>query len=375
MIKLSKPHIDDASINSVIEVLRSGQLVHGNECASFEIEIAKYLGCKECVLVSSGTAALHIALQSLDLGTNTAIIVPDFTFPATANVVALQNFRVVNVDVNLNNYTISIDALKNVIENWRGPEKIKAIMPVHEFGCPVDMECLMNLSKEYELYVIEDAACAIGCIYNNKKIGTFGDMGCFSFHPRKTITTGEGGAIVTNDDKLADKVRRLRNHGIDYKNNKINFVEPGWNYRLTNFQAALGRRQLADLDNRIQRRSELTRYYCELLESVHKSGYIHLPELINGHSFQTFMIVLDERYSRNKVINFLKDKMIESNLGAHSLHSLQIYNNTNYCPVGGFLYRQGLALPLYEQMTKEDVQYVCNNLVECLYSDEVLSNE
>lgn len=193
MFKLSQPNISEAAIAAVADVLRSGQLVHGQECEAFERELAAYLGCSDVVLVSSGTAALHVALQALDIGAGDAVIVPDFTFPATANVVALTGARPVIVDVVPGTYTLDTVQLERVVQGWEGPERLRAVMPVHEFGCVADMSEINRIAKAHGLAVVEDAACALGARQGEHKAGTLGDVGCFSFHPRKTLTTGEGG--------------------------------------------------------------------------------------------------------------------------------------------------------------------------------------
>ena len=215
MLKLSQPNIDENAIAAVADVLRSGQLVHGSEGEAFEKALAQYLGCAEVLLVSSGTAALHVALMALDIGFGDAVIVPDFTFPATANVVAMVGARPVIVDVAPGTDTMSVEKLEAVVKSWKGPERLKVVMPVHEFGCPAEMDAIRRLAQTYDLAIVEDAACALGARYKGSKVGALGDIGCFSFHPRKTLTTGEGGALATNDVGLAARIRRLRNHGME----------------------------------------------------------------------------------------------------------------------------------------------------------------
>ena len=285
MLKLSHPNISKDAVNAVVAVLCSGKLVQGPECEAFEQELAEYLGCSEVILVSSGTAALHVALLALDIGPGDAVLVPDFTFPATANVVALTGARPVIVDVDFETFTIMPSALEEILVCWKGPERIKAIMPVHEFGCPAKMDAINEIAKKYQLVVVEDAACAIGATFHDQKLGTLGDIGCFSFHPRKILTTGEGGVIVTNRKDLASRMRRLRNHGIDRKEGVVSFVESATNYRMTDFQAALGRHQLPCLDAWICNRRELARCYLKLLAPLECSGLLILPQWNVGHSW------------------------------------------------------------------------------------------
>lgn len=366
MLKLSQPNISEEAIVAVSEVLRSGQLVHGSECEAFEKELSDYLGCREVVLVSSGTAALHVALLALDIGPNDAVIVPDFTFPATANAVVMAGARPVIVDVLPGTYAIDPEQIRICIENWKRPERLRAIMPVHEFGCPADMDVITQLATEHGLLVIEDAACALGAEYRGQKTGTLGDIGCFSFHPRKTLTTGEGGALSTNDPGLARRMRRLRNHGMERSNSGMQFLESSINYRLTNFQAALGRHQLACLDDWIDVRRQLARSYMANLTPLAQKELLTLPDWVDGHSWQTYMIVLNKRYNRNKIITEFRNKQVETNLGAQSLCQIGIYDWQCSSSTGPFLGAYGLALPMFEAMTIADINHVTEILYQLL---------
>lgn len=350
MLKLSQPNIDEQAIAAVTDVLRSGLLVHGAEGEAFEKELARYLGCTDVLLVSSGTAALHLALLALDIGPGDAVVVPDFTFPATANVVSLVGAKPVIVDVEQGTYTLSVEKFEAVTKSWKGPERLKAVMPVHEFGCPAKMTDIQRIARAHGLFVVEDAACALGAIYKGRMVGTLGDIGCFSFHPRKTLTTGEGGALATNDAGLAARIRRLRNHGMERQGTDLCFVEPATNYRLTNFQAALGKWQLPHLDGWIQTRQALARSYLAALEPLRASGHVDVPRMEEGHSWQTFMITLKGDRDRSTVVQELKARGIETNLGAQSLSSIGIYGaGVADDGVGRELYRRGLALPFCEQ--------------------------
>lgn len=367
MLKLSQPHVSEEAIEAVVEVLRSGQLVHGPESEAFERELAAYLGVPDVVLVSSGTAALHLALLAHDIGPGDAVIVPDFTFPATANVVAMVGAVPVIVDVDPGTYAIDVEQLEAKVTSWNGSLRLKAIMPVHEFGAPANMDAIDRIAREHGLLVIEDAACALGAADSGHKVGTQGDAGCFSFHPRKTLTTGEGGAVTVRDAERARRLRRLRSHGMERGEEGIHFLEPATNYRLTNFQAALGRQQLPHLDGWIARRRQLAGLYRQGLQPLVEQALIRLPDDVPGHSWQTFMIVLADRFDRSAVIAELKNQGVESNLGAQSLSAIGLYGDA--CapmPVGERLYRQGLALPMFEQMSESDVGLVCRLLAASL---------
>jgi len=366
MLRLCQPQISPAAIAAVVEVLQSGQLVYGAQGQAFEAELAAYLGSPHAVLVSSGTAALHLALMALDLGPGDAVLVPEFTFPATANVVQQLGARVVLVDVDPATYTLDLAALERQLHSWAGPERLRAVMPVHEFGAPVAMEVLLALAKRYKLQVIEDAACALGADYQGRRLGTWGQLGCFSFHPRKTLTTGEGGLICTTDVALAERLRALRSHGMVRAGGQVRFDEPGLNYRLTDLQAVLGRHQLPCLDGWIARRRDLAALYRRELASLEAHGLLRLPLDQPGHSYQTFMVVLAPHIDRPAVIEQLAARGIEANLGAQSLSTLGLYGPAPAMQAGPLLYRQGLAIPLHESLQDDQVLQVCAALQAAL---------
>lgn len=367
MIKLSSPNIPESAIEAVGNVLRSGNLVQGEQCKLFENELAEYLDVKHVALVSSGTAALHISLMALDIGPGDAVIVPDFTFPATANAVAMTGATPVMVDVELDTYNISPRAVSELIASWNRPEKLKAIIPVHEFGLPVNMDEISAIAHDHNLFIVEDAACALGATYQNQKAGTIGDLGCFSFHPRKTITTGEGGAIATNSKKLDQRIRALRNHGMVRTPEGMQFVEASTNYRMTDFQAALGRVQMPHLDDWIAKRMSIARDYLDAFAMLESNGVIGLPKIIPEHSLQTFMLVLDGKFYRHLIIDNLKKLGVETNLGAQCLSTLGLYNKRGISSTNASkLSISGLAIPLYEKMTDSDVKKVIESISICL---------
>lgn len=361
MLRLSLPHIDEAAIAAVGDVLRSGQLVHGVHGTAFEAELAAWLGCRHAVLVSSGTAALHLSLIALDVGPGDAVLVPDFAFPAAANVVLLVGARPVLVDVDASNYCVTPAALSAAIESWSGPERLRAITPVHEFGYPIDMLAVRSIADRYGLSVIEDAACAIGATRNSVMAGTLGNIGCFSLHPRKTLTTGEGGFLTTNDDVVAQRLRRLRSHGIERRPTGIQFQEAGFNYRLTEFQSVLGRAQLPKLRGWIESRRTLSHTYRRALEPLEHDGLLSLPVDHPGHSWQTFMVVLADEVDRDLLIHALREAGVEANLGAQCISAqlpFAAFASINAVSNARRLYRQGLALPFCEQYGDTEVARV-----------------
>jgi dTDP-4-amino-4,6-dideoxygalactose transaminase len=338
-------------------------LVHGPEGEAFERDLAAYNGVAEAVVVSSGTAALHLALLAAGIGPGDAVVVPDFTFPATANVVRLCGAEPIFVDVEPGTYNMSAAAAEHALESYRGTARPRAIMPVHEFGCPADMPGLLEVARSHGMEVIEDAACAIGGHLGGKRLGSFGFAGCLSFHPRKVLTTGEGGAILTNDPEVAAHCRRLRAHGMVTGPNGWDFVEPGFNYRLTNFQSAIGRIQLRKLDAALAKRRELKRHYDIGLAGC---DWFTPPANVDGHSWQTYMGLLAPSMDRDRLISLLKAEDIETNLGAQCVRAQTAYRHHPAPPEADWtalrLFRKGLALPLHEGLAIEDVARVIEAL-------------
>ncbi len=363
MIKLAFPEIGDEEIKSIIKVIESKQLVMGKEVEQFENMIKEYLGVKHCFAVTSGTAALHLSMMALGIKPGDEVIVPAFTFPATANVVEVIGANVKFVDVNIEDYCINIEQVEAAIN-----KHTKAIIVVHEFGYPVEMTPFNQLGKKYDLKIIEDAACALGSKNGNDFVGTQSDIGCFSLHPRKAITTGEGGLITTNNDEHAKIIKQLRNHGIDYESGKPRFVVPGLNYRMNNIQAAMGIAQFDKMSEILEKRSVLAEEYHKLLDG---SDAFLLPRtrVDSKHSWQTYHIVLHDRINRDNVISVLKDNEIETNYGANAVHLepyyFQKYKIDNLYNASK-LFHQGLALPLHSGMDLADVIRVVKVLREII---------
>lgn len=362
MIRLTKPVITDEEVGEVNKVLKSGFLVQGKNVAKFEKMIADYLNVKYTVAVSSGTAALHLSLIALGIGKGDEVIVPDFTFPATGNVVALVDARPILVDIDLKTYNIDPTKIEEKITS-----RTKAIIPVHEFGQSADMEPILELSKRYNLYIIEDAACALGAEYKSRKCGTMGDIGCFSFHPRKAITTGEGGMVVTNNKQIAEKVKALRNHGMVNRNGINSFEYAGFNYKMTDFQGAMGWMQMERIDKIIERRRKLAKLYDSLLENTNS---LQTPFVANGnkHIYQSYVVLLDKQMNRNVLIERLKKKGIETTIGTYVLHCQPFYQKSYGYKEGELknsyrAFKQTLCLPLYAQMEQKDIREVAENLL------------
>lgn len=356
------PDIQSQDIEAVVNVLQSGMLVQGEQVLALEKSIQEYLGIKHAIAVSNGTASLHLALIAFGIGKGDEVIVPAFSYVATANVVELVGAKPVFVDINIETFNINTDLIEEKISN-----KTKAIIPVHEFGLACDINRVVEIANWHNIKVIEDAACALGASQNGQFTGTFGDVGSFSFHPRKAITSGEGGMIVTNNDGLAEKFRVLRNHGISMQSGKMEFVEAGFNYRMTDFQAALVLSQFQRFEKILNCKSKLAENYFQGLKD---NPIILLPKIPEGnkHSWQSFHIVLSEKVDRDKLIIQLKDKGIGTNYGAQCIPFQKFYQNkykldsTTLFPNSLKAYEQGLVLPLYECLRPIDFNFINNEL-------------
>lgn len=359
-IPLTRPDIREEDISLVVEVLKSGMLVQGKHVLDFEDKAKKFTKSTYNIAVSNGTASLHLALKALNIGIGDEVIVPAFSYIASANVVELVGAKPVFVDISLDSFTIDADSIENAITS-----KTKAIMPVHEFGLCVDMDKVNELAKQHSLFIIEDSACALGATYKGKAAGSIGHFGSFSLHPRKAITSGEGGLVTTNDKDLDAKIRTLRNHGIDFEN-PTEFSDAGYNYRLTDFQAALVSSQLNRFSETLKYKRELASIYLENVISEH----IVLPKTFSDreHTWQTFHILTESNEYRKGLISHLKSHNIQTNYGAQCIPHMKFYaekygyNALKEFPNAYRAYSTGLALPLYELLTKEDILRISNSI-------------
>jgi perosamine synthetase len=364
-IPLMVPNILEEDVRAVSSVLLSGMLVQGDKVEQLEKEIANYLNVKHAIAVTNGTASLHMTLVAMGIGAGDEVIVPALSYIATVNVVELVGAKPVFVDVDLKTFNIDFTKIEEAITPLT-----KVIIPVHEFGLVADINEVITIADKHNLYVIEDAACALGATDNKKYAGSFGNAGSFSFHPRKAITSGEGGMVVTNDDDLASKLRALRNHGIEMQNGKMEFILPGFNYRMTDFQAALLSSQFKRFEAILSYKDELANVYKQCIDN----DKIKVPVVPIGkkHSWQTFHIIIDDVVNRDNVIIELKKKNIGTNYGAQCLPNEQYYkkqynlNCDKLFPNAMVAYKQGLGLPLYEKLTHEqieDISKILNNII------------
>jgi perosamine synthetase len=339
MISIAKPSIGRAEIKAVKKVLKSGSLAQGPEVASFEIEFSRHVGDRNCVAVNSGTSALHVCLLSLGIGPGDEVIVPSFTFAATANTVALTGAKPIFVDIDRYTYCIDPSLIEQAITS-----KTRAIQVVHLYGLPANMTEICKIASKYGLFIIEDAAQAHLAAIDNKKVGTFGDAAAFSFYPTKNMTSGEGGMAVFKSDSNARTARLLRNQGMEtrYQNEIV-----GYNLRMTDIHAAIGRVQLKKIEHWTEKRIENAALYSKLIsdDSAPKvpSGYTHVY-----HQY-TIRIPQD----RDKFIAFLTQNGIGSSVYYPTpVHRLPTFNSDNFLPETENAAREVVSIPVHSSLTK-----------------------
>jgi perosamine synthetase len=359
MIPLAKPDINDNDIAEVVRVLKSGMLVQGKEVAQLEKDFADYIGVKYATAVSSGTATLHLALTAMGVQKHDEVIVPAFSYVATANVVELVGATPVFVDVEANSFNIDVSLIEQHISS-----KTKAIMPVHEFGLAANIPEILRIADKHNLKVIEDAACALGAGIDNKKVGSYGDVGSFSFHPRKAITSGEGGILTTSDKELDTLFKTLRNHGISLESSQMKFVAAGFNYRMTDFQAALVNSQFSRMDDIIAHRQETAKIYFNQIDNTDIIVPTH-PENFR-HTWQTYHIICKDEIMRDDLSDYLKQNGVQTNYGAQCIPATDYYKTKyNYesemqFPNAYRAYTCGLALPVHTFVSEQDILYIAN---------------
>jgi perosamine synthetase len=361
MIPLIKPFLDEAEIQEITKVLSSGFLTQGPKTAEFEQKVADYIGCKYAFAMSSCTTALHLALVALDVQPGDEVLVADFTFPATANVVVQQGARPVFVDIVLDTFTMSPEDLQRKIS-----PRAKAIIPVDAFGCAADYDPILEIAEKHGLPVIEDAATAIGTKYYDRYCGNLSTMGCFSFHPRKVITTGEGGMITTEDSGLAEKIKLLRSHGGVKTGAWFQYEAVGFNYRLSDVLAAMGVTQMAKLPILIERKRRLASLLSERLSNI-PGICIPVEPKWEGHIYQSYVILVDPQLDRNKIVTEMRIRGIETTIGTYALHDQPVYQRqfgyqSGQLPNSHSAFTRSITLPLYPQMSEAELDLVADTL-------------
>lgn len=364
-VRLALPETDEDELGEVAAVLASGYLTQGPKVAELERGVAALVGAGHAFATTSATTALHLSLAALGIGRGDEVLVPDFTFPATANVVIQAGATPVLVDVDQRTFAIDLDDAARRIT-----PRTRAIMPVHPFGLSADMDAVMALANSRGLVVVEDAACALATSYRGRPVGAIGTVGCFSFHPRKSITTGEGGMVVTNDDALADRIGLLRNHGGRREAGRFRFEEAGFNYRLSDILAAVGVAQLRKLASIVERRRALAAAYTRALDGMPGVTAPHVPDW-GGHVFQSYVTTLDPSVDRDAVIRFMGERGIETTLGTYALHAEPYFRRVlghrpGDLPRSWRAYQHTLTLPMYPQMDDRTQARVVATLSDAL---------
>lgn len=349
MIRLAWPDLGPEELAAVAEVLESGQLTMGPKVDEFEAGLAAACEVERAVVVSSGTAALHLSVLALGIGPGDEVIVPAYTFPATANVVALAGAEPVLVDVDSETMNMTAGAVAQAVT-----ERTRAVLVVHLFGRPAPWEELEAAVPD-GVALLEDAAGALGARRNGRACGGLGRLGCLSFHPRKIVTTGEGGAVTTNDEEIADVIRRLRHHGIEPRGD-FEIRSPGLNYRLPDILCALGTSQLRRLERLLEERERLAAGYAERLD-----GVAGLPSADAGdrHGWQAYVVRVDRR---DEALSALRGAGIQAQIGTYALHGLAAYADQGPFPGADAAYERALALPFHNRLTDDDLDRVAEVL-------------
>ncbi len=365
LLRLAEPRFGDDALAAVGRVLASGHLTQGPVVAEFEDAVAAFCGASAGVATTSATTALELALAALDVGPGDEVVAADFTYPATGNAVLQRGAALRPVDVDGATYCVDPDALAAALT-----PRTKAVITVDVFGLPADYGAIEPMLAERGIALICDAACSLGGAIGDRRTGSFGVLSCFSFHPRKSLTTGEGGMVVTGDPALAARMRRLRNHGTERNGWRATFVEPGFNYRLSDLNAALGLVQVPRFEHVLARRRELATALRERLAGIDGVAPQAVPDGF-AHPYQAFVVTCAPELERDALIPALRARGVESTLGTYAMHAEPSFQRAcgtrpGELPRSHALAERTLALPLHQGMSDADVDTVHEALREAI---------
>jgi len=372
MIPIAKPYLTEDEAQAAYDTILTNWITQGPKVAEFEEKFANYTGAIHAVAVSNCTTGLHLSMIVAGVKTGDEVICPSMSYIATANCIKYVGATPVFAEVG-EDYNIDIEDVKNKIT-----PKTKAILIVHQIGMPADIDAFTQLCKDKNLILIEDAACAIGSSYKGAKIGSHSDLVCFSFHPRKVISTGDGGMVTTSNQAFADRMKLLRQHGMSvndrvrHQSSTVIFedhLEVGYNYRMTDIQAAVGIKQLEKLDWIVEERRKIAQKYLEGLKDI---DCIRLPVEKEGkyYNVQSFSIYLKINcpIERNTLMQELLNKGISTRRGIMTIHRETAYSSDKiYLPISEDLADRSIVIPLYVGMSDEDIEFVIDSLIHLLY--------
>ena len=374
MIRLTVPSLDEADFAAVRAVLESGFLVQGAQVEAFEAAVAEAAGTAHAVAVTNCTAALQMALMALDIRPGDTVVVPAYSWLSTANVVDLCGAQPVFVDIEPGTFCLCPDALEATLARLfatrESGRRVRAVVPVHAFGQMADLSRIAEIAAQVGVPVVEDAACALGAVRDGRRAGSVGALGCFSFHPRKAVTTGEGGAVTTDDAATADYLRALRNHGQQRgADGQTRFVLAGFNTRMTEMQGALGVTQMAKLGRIVAaRRAGAARY-----DALFAASPVRPPVVPAGSApvYQSYIALLPDGADRAAVVASLRADGVEATLGTYHMPLTDFFRaQGGYAPgdfpVADAVFRRALALPLHEALTEADQQRVAASLLRAV---------
>lgn len=375
-IPFALPDIGEEEINEVVDCLKSGWVTTGPRAKQFENDFSKYIGCENAFAVNSATSGLHLALDAIGIKKGDKVIVPVNTFTATAEVVRYFDADPIFCDIEPKTFNISISALKEILNSHSEKENIKAVMPVHIAGQACDMDKIIQLAREFNLKVIEDAAHALPTTYRNSIIGTLGDITVFSFYATKTICTAEGGMVVTNNKEFAKRINIMRLHGFDrdawnrYNCDKpswsYSIVAPGFKYNLTDIAASMGIHQLAKADSFFERRNKIAKEYTQAFKGIKEFTTPFVQRKDDKHAYHLYILKVEKR---DEFIQRLADKGIGSSVHFIPLH-LHPYWKEKYLledhdfPMAFKNFSHIMSLPIYTKLTNEEVQRIIEGVRE-----------